>query len=373
MASEPETAPGQTCCCGGSCSANEGSAASAPAEPGFFQRGGWILLALPVWVLAYLAARPLSQWIAFRLFRLVPKSYLGEAVAFFFYDVPKVLLLLTLIVFVVTFLQTFVSPTRVRDTLSRHHEGIGNALASLLGIVTPFCSCSAVPLFIGFLRAGVPLGVTFSFLVAAPMINEVALGMLFAMFGWKVALLYAGTGVSIAFVSGLVLGRLRMERHLEGWVQDALKAPSLAEMEEERPAFRDRVAASVQGVKDIVGKVWPYILAGIGVGALIHGYIPQVFMAGLLGRQAWYSVPLAVLIGVPLYSNAAGVIPIVEALLGKGAALGSTLAFMMAVIGLSLPEIVILRRVLRPRLIAAFVGVVALGILLVGYLFNTIL
>lgn len=339
----------------------------------FLKRGGWVGLALPAWVLAYLAVHPLAQWVAFRLLRLSPTSHLGEAVAFFCYDVPKVLLLLTLVVFVVTFLQTFVSPAKVRKALSRHHAGFGNALASLLGIVTPFCSCSAIPLFIGFLRAGVPLGVTFSFLVSAPMVNEVALGLLLVLFGWKIALLYAGTGVTIAFASGLILGRWKLETHLEAWVQEALNAPALAEAEEAPPSLTQRIAAAVQGVKDIVGKVWPYILAGIGVGALIHGYVPQSLMAGLLGKHAWYSVPLAVLIGVPLYSNAAGVVPIVEALLGKGAALGSSLAFMMAVIGLSLPELVILRRVLKPRLIAAFVAVVATGILLVGYLFNAIL
>lgn len=339
----------------------------------WLHRGGWVFLALPLWVLLYAVNHRVSEWIAYGLFKLTPKSHLGEAVAFFFYDVPKVLLLLTLIVFIVTFLQTFVSPTKVRNALARRAPGIGNALGSVFGIITPFCSCSAVPLFIGFLRAGVPLGVTFSFLVAAPMINEVALGMLFAMFGWKIALLYAGTGLSIAFTSGLVLGRMNMERHLEGWVQDALKAPSLGEGEEEAITLPMRVEQALQGVKDIVGKVWPFILVGILVGAFIHGYVPETFMASLLGKQAWYSVPLAVLVGVPLYSNAAGVMPIVEALLGKGAALGSTLAFMMAVIGLSLPETVILRKVMRPKLIAAFVGVVALGILLVGYLFNAIL
>ena len=344
-----------------------------PAPPSFFRRGGWLLLALPLWVALYAVNHAISEWFAFRLLGLTPKSHLGDAVAFLFYDTPKVLLLLTLVVFIVTFLQTFVNPIRVRDALSKRRPGLGNALASLFGIITPFCSCSAVPLFIGFLRAGVPLGVTFSFLVAAPMINEVALGMLFAMFGWKVALLYAGTGVAIAFTSGLILGRLRMESHLESWVQDALNAPSLGEVEEEQSTLPARLDLAVQGVKEIVGKVWPYILAGIAVGAFIHGYVPESFMASLLGRNHWYSVPLAVLIGVPLYSNAAGVMPIVEALLGKGAALGSTLAFMMAVIGLSLPETIILRKVMRPRLIAAFVGVVALGIVLVGYLFNAIL
>ena len=343
------------------------------AGQSWLRRGGWVLAALPLWALLYAVNHRVSEWIAYGLFKLTTKSHLGEAVAFFFYDVPKVLLLLTLIVFIVTFLQTFVSPTKVRNALARRAPGIGNALGSVFGIITPFCSCSAVPLFIGFLRAGVPLGVTFSFLVAAPMINEVALGMLFAMFGWKIALLYAGTGLTIAFTSGLVLGRMNMERHLEGWVQDALKAPPLGEGAEEVITLPMRVAQALQGVKDIVGKVWPFILVGILVGAFIHGYVPEAFMAGLLGKQAWYSVPLAVLVGVPLYSNAAGVMPIVEALLGKGAALGSTLAFMMAVIGLSLPETVILRKVMRPKLIAAFVGVVALGILLVGYLFNAIL
>jgi len=357
--------PGGECACP--------SPKSEASGPSFLRRGGWVLLALPLWILLYAVNHRVSEWIAFGLLRLTPKSHLGEAVAFFFYDVPKVLLLLTLIVFIVTFLQTFVSPTKVRNALARRAPGIGNALGSVFGIITPFCSCSAVPLFIGFLRAGVPLGVTFSFLVAAPMINEVALGMLFAMFGWKIALLYAGTGLAIAFTSGLVLGRMNMERHLEGWVQDALKAPSLGEGEEEVITLPMRVNQAIQGVKDIVGKVWPYILVGILVGAFIHGYVPEAFMAGLLGKQAWYSVPLAVLVGVPLYSNAAGVMPIVEALLGKGAALGSTLAFMMAVIGLSLPETVILRKVMRPKLIAAFVGVVALGILLVGYLFNAVL
>jgi uncharacterized membrane protein YraQ (UPF0718 family) len=343
------------------------------AQASAFRRGGWLLLALPLWVFLYAVNHSVAEWLAFRLLGLTPKSHLGEAVAFLCYDTPKVLLLLTLVVFIVTFIQTFVSPAKVRDALARRRPGLGNALASLFGIVTPFCSCSAVPLFIGFLRAGVPLGVTFSFLVAAPMINEVALGMLFAMFGWKIAALYAGTGVAIAFTSGLILGRLGMERHLEGWVQDALQTPALGELEEASLTLPARIDLALQGVREIVGKVWPYILAGIAVGAFIHGYVPEQLMAGLLGKKTWYSVPLAVVIGVPLYSNAAGVMPIVEALLGKGAALGSTLAFMMAVIGLSLPETVILRKVMRPTLIATFVGVVATGILLVGYLFNAIL
>jgi uncharacterized membrane protein YraQ (UPF0718 family) len=338
-----------------------------------FRRGGWLLAALPLWALAYAVIQPASEGIAFGLLGLARGTHLGEAVAFLLYDFPKVILLLALVVFIVTFLQTFVSPSRVRTILSRRGAGLGNALAALFGIITPFCSCSAVPLFIGFLRAGVPLGVTFSFLVSAPMVNEVALGLLLAMFGWRIALLYAGTGVAIALVAGFLLGKLRMEGHLEGWVQDALKAPSLGGSEEERITLPQRIDEGLRGVRDIVGKVWPYLLVGIAVGAFIHGYVPQALMAGVLGRQAWYSVPLAVAVGVPLYSNAAGILPIVEALLGKGAALGSTLAFMMAVIGLSLPELVILRKVLRPRLIATFVGTVAAGILAVGYLFNLVL
>lgn len=348
-------------------------AATPSAPPSFLRRGGWVLIALPLWTFLYLVNHPVAEALTYRVLRLQPHSHLGESVAFFLFDVPKVLLLLTLVVFVVTFLQTFVSPIRVRNALSNRASWTGNVMGALFGIITPFCSCSAVPLFIGFLRAGVPLGVTFSFLVSAPMVNEVALGLLFAMFGWKIALLYAGTGVGIAFVSGLILGKLKMEAHLEGWVQEVLKAPALGEGEEARPDLTARIDAARQGVKDIVGKVWPYILGGIAIGAFIHGYVPQNFLAGILGKQAWYSVPLAVLVGVPLYSNAAGVIPVVEALLAKGAALGSTLAFMMAVIGLSLPETVILRKVLRPRLIATFIGVVATGILLVGYLFNLIL
>jgi len=344
----------------------------AAPRPSFLRRGGWLLLALPLWALLYATCQRSAHWLSFNLLGLTPRSRLGEAVAFFLYDVPKVMLLLTLVVFIVTFLQSFVSPAKVRDALSKRRQGVGNALAALLGIATPFCSCSAVPLFIGFLKAGVPLGVTFSFLVAAPMINEVALGMLFAMFGWRIALLYAGTGVAIAFTAGLVLGRLRLERHLEGWVQEALQGPVPGSEDEGPIPLSARIELALQGVRDIVGKVWPYILAGILVGAFIHGYVPERWLAGMLGKQAWYSVPLAVLVGVPLYSNAAGVMPIVEALLGKGAALGSTLAFMMSVIGLSLPETIILRKVMRPRLIAAFVGVVATGILLVGLLFNAV-
>lgn len=342
----------------------------------FLAGGGWVLLALPAWVLAYLLLKPASEAMTFQAFGLARGSRLGEAIAFFLYDAPKVLLLLVLVVFCVSFLQTYIQPEAVRARLSHRKGLLGNLLAALFGIITPFCSCSAVPLFIGFLRAGVPLGVTFSFLVSAPMVNEVALGMLLGMFGWRIALLYAATGTAIAFLAGWVLGLLRQEAQLEAWVQDALEgaAPDPgAPLAAVRPPLRGRFALALEGVRDVVGKVWPYVLAGIAAGALIHGYVPMAFMARMLGGHSWWSVPLAVLVGIPLYSNAAGVMPIVEALLGKGAALGSTLAFMMAVIGLSLPEMLILRKVLKPRLIATFVGVVAAGILLTGYLFNALL
>ena len=244
-------------------------------------------------------------------------------------------------------------------------------MAAGLGIVTPFCSCSAVPLFIGFVQAGVPLGVTFSFLISAPMVNEVALVLLFGMFGWKVATLYLGLGLAIAILAGWVIGRLKMEAYLEDWVREMPRVQASAGLS--ALTLTERIEAGFASVREIVGRVWPYILAGIAIGAAIHGWVPENFMASFMGKGAWWSVPLAVLIGVPMYSNAAGVIPVVQALLAKGAALGTVLAFMMSVIALSLPELVILRKVLKWRLIATFVAVVATGILIVGYLFNVVL
>jgi len=279
-----------------------------------------------------------------------------------------VLLLLAAVVFAVGIVRSYFSPERTRKLLGGRSLFAGNVLASGLGIVTPFCSCSAVPLFIGFVEAGIPLGVTFSFLVAAPMINEVAVVLLFGLFGWQTALLYVSTGLTIAIASGYVIGRLQVEKYVEDWVfavRSVAPAIDQAEM-----TFSDRLQAGFDAVKDIVGKVWPYVLLGIGVGAGIHGYVPENFMAGILGKSAWWSIPAAVLIGVPLYANAAGIIPVVQALLAKGASLGTSLTFMMSVIGLSLPETIILRKVLKLPLIAIFIGVVATGIIIVGYLFN---
>jgi uncharacterized membrane protein YraQ (UPF0718 family) len=313
-----------------------------------------------------------AAWLAFDLIGLEPGSRLGEAARFFFYDIPKVFLLLVGIVFVMGVLHTWISPERTRAWLAGRPLGLGNLMAAGLGVVTPFCSCSAVPLFIGFLSAGVPLGVTFSFLISAPMVNEVALALLFGLFGWQVAALYLGLGLSVAIVAGLVIGRMGLEHHLEDWVRTIRvgAAPVLADAD---PAWRDRLAAGTAHVREIVGRVWPWLIAGIAVGALIHGYVPADLMAGVMGRDQWWAVPVAVLLGVPMYSNAAGILPVIQALLGKGAALGTALAFMMSVIALSLPEMVILRKVLKPTLIAVFASVVACGIMLVGFVFNAVL
>ena len=340
-----------------------------PVAFGFLLSGGLLLAA---WWALYLNLPAFSKWFTYSLLSLAPDTRLGVAVEFFVYDGPKVLLLLTLVVFGVGIVRSYFTPERARKILAGKREAVGNVMAALLGIVTPFCSCSAVPLFIGFVTSGVPLGVTFSFLVSAPMVNEVALVLLYGLFGWKIAALYLGTGLVIAMVSGWVIGRLGMEKYVEAWVY-AIPTGGNGGSTGERLSWRDRVRYGIDAVRDIVGKVWPYVLAGIGVGAAIHGYVPENFMAGIMGAQAWWSVPLAVVLGIPMYSNAAGIIPVVQALLGKGAALGTVLAFMMSVIALSFPEMVILRKVLKVRLIATFAGVVGAGILLVGYLFNMIL
>jgi len=326
-----------------------------------------VLGAFILWGVLYYYLEPLTRWLVNRL-PLTEGSHLLQAISFFVFEVPKVLLLLAIIVFMVGVVRSFFTPERTRAILAGKAESFGNALAAILGIVTPFCSCSAVPLFIGFLTAGIPLGVTFSFLISAPMVNEVALALLFGLFGWKVAALYLGTGLVIAFIAGWVIGRLGLEKHVEPWVYQM----QAAETDRAPTTFTwaGRVQSGLIAVRDIVGKVWPFVIVGIAVGAGIHGWVPENFMASIMGKGAWWSVPLAVLIGIPMYSNAAGIIPIVHALIGKGAALGTVLAFMMAVIALSLPEIIILRKVLRPIMIGIFIGVVGIGIMLVGYLFN---
>lgn len=330
----------------------------------------FLILAAIVWLGLYQTLNPAAEALVAAL-PVDRASHLGGALQFFFYDTPKVLMLLTGVVFVMGMVNSYFTPERTRALLAGRTEGVANVMAASLGIVTPFCSCSAVPLFIGFVQAGVPLGVTFSFLISAPMVNEVALTLLFGMFGWKVALLYLGLGLGVAIVAGWTIGRLKMEAYLEDWVRDMPK--TAAQFEDADATLADRIEGGFAAVREIVGKVWPYILGGIALGALIHGYVPEDFMASFMGKEAWWSVPLAVIIGVPMYTNAAGVIPIVQALLAKGAALGTVLAFMMSVIALSLPEMIILRKVLKVRLIATFVAVVATGILLVGFVFNAVL
>jgi uncharacterized membrane protein YraQ (UPF0718 family) len=330
---------------------------------------GTLAILLPVWILLYVTLQPIADALV-SITGLTPGAHMTEALRFFAFEVPKVLLLLTLIVFVVGIIRSYFSPERTRRILGGKKLFAGNVLASLLGVVTPFCSCSAIPLFLGFVESGIPLGVTFSFLIAAPMINEVALVLLFGLFGWKTALLYMSTGLIIAMVSGYIIGIMKLEKYVEPWVYE-VKAGHL-EMAEEKILFSHRISAGADAVIEIVSKVWIYIVIGIAVGAGIHGYVPENFMAGIMGKGAWWSVPVAVLIGVPMYSNAAGIIPIVQALLEKGASLGTVLAFMMAVIGLSLPETIILRKVLKLRLIFAFVGIVAVGIIVVGYTFNAV-
>lgn len=329
-----------------------------------------LAIAAVSWLVAYNIIQPISDWIAYSAFGFARNSHFGESLAFFLYDVPKILLLLSGMVFIISLVRTFFSPERTRALLGGKREGVGNIFAALLGIVTPFCSCSAVPLFIGFVESGIPLGVTFSFLIAAPTINEVAIILLFGLFGWKVAGLYVVSGLTVAIIAGFIIGRLKMEKHVEDFVWQ-IKGGGHAF--EEKLTWADRIERAWLSVKEIVSKVWLYVVIGIAIGAGIHGYVPEDALASILGKQAWWSVPMAVLIGIPLYSNAAGIVPIVGALIEKGASIGTTLAFMMSVIGLSLPEAVILKRVLKMPLLITFFLVIAIAIVLTGYLFNWIL
>jgi hypothetical protein len=352
--------------------ASSGWRAPFAAVKGAFLRLPWwarVAGGVALWALVYHYWLPVVVWLFHDALNL-PDTRWASALEFFVYDSVKVLLLLTLVVFGVGLVRSFFSPQRTRALLHGRRETTGNVMAAGLGIVTPFCSCSAVPLFIGFVEAGIPLGVTFSFLIAAPMVNEIALVLLYGLFGWDVAALYLVTGLVIAIVAGWVIGHLRMDRYVEDWVREIRMGDAEDVQELDWPG---RVSYAWQAVKDIVGKVWPYVLAGIAVGAIIHGYVPENFMASIMGADAWWSVPLAVLLGIPMYSNAAGIIPIVEALLEKGAALGTVLAFMMAVIALSLPETIILKKVLKWPLIVTFLGVVGVGIMCVGFLFNAVL
>ncbi len=310
-----------------------------------------------------------AAYVVFNLFSLEPGTHLGEAINFFIYDTVKVFFLLTVIIFFVALIRSYFPPERTRRILSRKRQYLGNGLAGLLGIVTPFCSCSAVPLFIGFVESGVPLGVTFSFLISSPMINEVALVLLLGLFGLKIALLYVGTGLLVSIVAGIAIGKLKMEKYVQDYIYQ-MKVGS-AEIPEQK--FREKVEYAKDYTKNLLKRIWPYVLIGIGVGGFIHGYVPSDFLVKYAGPDNPFAVPVAVLIGVPLYSNAAGTIPVVQALMGKGMPIGTVLAFMMAVTALSFPEAVILKNVLKIRLLLIFFGIVAAAIVAVGYLFNAIL
>jgi hypothetical protein len=328
------------------------------------------IILLPVWYIIYTNLQPMTDWLVDSVFGMTKGDHLAETIRFFIFEFPKVLMLLVLIIFFVGILRSYFTAERTRKALEGKSTFMGNIMAAMLGIVTPFCSCSAIPLFLGFVESGVPLGVTFSFLIAAPMINEVAVILLYGMFGWKVAAIYIGTGLTIAIIAGWIIGKLKLEHWVEEWVY----ATKLGEGEAEdgKITFSQRITMGFDAVKEIVGKVWLYVAIGILVGAGAHGYVPASFMASLMGKDVWYAVPLSVLIGIPLYSNAAGIVPIVSVLIEKGAALGTSLAFMMSVIALSLPEMIILRKVLKMPLILTFIAVVGSGIMIVGFLFNWI-
>ena len=331
----------------------------------------WLpVVLLPVWYIINHYLQPGTNWFIDSVLGMTKGAHLTEAIRFFVFEFPKVMMLLTLIIFFVGIIRTYFTPERTRKALEGKKTFTGNVMASMLGIVTPFCSCSAIPLFLGFVESGVPLGVTFSFLISSPMINEVAVVLLYGMFGWKVASIYLGTGLAIAIIAGWIIGLLKLEKWVEPWVYET-HLGNIGE-EEKKLTFENRISLGFVAIKDIVGKVWIYVALGIAVGAGAHGYVPEDFMAALMGKSAWYSVPLSILIGIPLYSNAAGIVPIVSVLIEKGASLGTALAFMMAVIGLSLPEMIILRKVLKLPLIFTFIGIVGGGIMIVGYLFNII-
>ncbi len=363
-----ETTKTCACSCDGAKPADAGSLADVKI------RNEKLLFLIPVlvaWWFVYRELDTFSKWLTYDAIGMPQGDRLGSAISFFVFEAPKVLMLLAIVVFGVGIVRSFFTPERTRRMLAGRRESAGNVLAALLGIVTPFCSCSAVPLFIGFVTTGVPLGVTFSFLISAPMVNEVAVVLLFGLFGWKVAAIYMGMGLLIAMVSGWVIGRLKLEKGVEEWVYETQGVTGGAE--DERLDWPGRIRYGLDAVRDIVGKVWPFVLLGIAVGSGIHGYVPENYLASMMGKGAWWSVPLAVLIGIPMYSNAAGIIPVVQALLEKGAALGTVLAFMMAVIALSLPEFIILRKVLKPKMIAIFAGIVGVGIMIVGFLFNLLI
>jgi hypothetical protein len=326
-----------------------------------------LVAGLVAFVLVYRSLQPAADWLTYGLLRLAPKTRLGDAANFFVYDTVKIALLLVCVIYTVTLIRQSFSPQRVRKALTGRREGVGNVMAAGLGVVTPFCSCSACPLFIGFVESGVPLGVTFSFLISSPLVNEVALGMLFAMFGAKVAGLYVGAGLLTAVLGGLLIGRLGLENQVERF------GIAVADLEEEKLSLARRSREAWDHTRQLLRKVGPWVVVGVAVGALIHGYVPMDLVARWAGRHNPWAVPVAVLLALPLYSNAAGMVPIAQALYAKGMAMGTVLAFFMSVVGLSLPEFIILKQVIRPKLLAIFAGILTVSFIAFGYLFNAVL
>ena len=313
-----------------------------------------------------------ADWLIYNIFGIAKDSRLGSALNFFVFDSIKIFILLLIIIYAITFIRSFFPPEKTRKILAKNKGSafIGHILAALLGIVTPFCSCSAVPLFIGFVEAGVPLGVTFSYLIAAPMVNEVALGLLYGLFGLKIALIYVVTGEVIAIVSGIIIGKLKLEKYVEGYVYEI---NINADIDLPDPTMKERLIDSWNFTRDLIKKIWIYVIIGIAIGGVMHGWIPAGALAKYAGKNNPFAVFVAVVIGIPLYSNAAGVIPLVSELTRAGVAMGTSLSFMMAVTALSLPEMILLRRVLKPKLLAIFITIVGIGIIFTGYLFNFII
>lgn len=317
----------------------------------------------------FLPIKLFSDWLTFSIANLAPETHLADALNFFVYDTIKIFILLFVIIFVVSLIRSFFPPQKIRAILSHKYSLVNNLFAGLLGIITPFCTCSAIPLFLGFVQAGVPLGTTFSFLIASPMINEIAIVLLLGLFGWKIALLYVLSGLLISVISGLIIGKMKVENLLD----DSMFQNNHLDFSKSRLTWSERLAYARNYTVSIIKKVWLYVLAGIALGALIHGYVPADFLVKYAGRDKWYAVPLATLLGIPLYANAAGIMPLVSSLTEKGVAIGTVLAFMMAVTGLSFPEFMILKRIMKPKLIIIFAGIVGVGIMLTGYLFNLVL
>jgi uncharacterized membrane protein YraQ (UPF0718 family) len=335
-----------------------------------------IAVILPALIALYIYLQPFIDYLIYNLVGLDPESHLGASVNFFFYDTIKILILLFLISSLMGIVNAYFPIDRLRNYLNtRRMYGLQYLLASLFGAITPFCSCSSIPLFLGFVKGGIPLGVTFSFLITSPLVNEVAVAMFLGLFGLKATLVYAVSGILLGTVGGIILGQFKLERHLSDWVKQ-IQIQSEQESEDweaDNTPFIDRLPGIIREGWDIVRKVLVYVLIGIAIGAAMHGYVPENFFTAYLSADKWYAVPLAVILAVPMYANAAGIVPVIQVFVAKGVPLGTAIAFMMAVVGLSLPEATLLKKVMTWKLIGIFFGTVTIFIIMLGYLFNWIL